>query len=251
MPRRLNATRHGLAGAAPVLPWENAEQRARLLEQLRGEHAPAGATESHLVEELADILWRRRRLRRAEHAAHHDRLRRMTSDGASHVSSGESAWLATPLLLVSDTSRVAPGAVRDVLRLDQAARRDALGALDARLEAARAAGRYAEGARATEGGIERRLDRASREAWYRAAAETPCDPGAEPSLFAWLHETLLPALDARRAVLVYADLIRDHLFASALDEVALERLQRHDATLDRRFERTLSMLVKLKALREA
>ena len=26
---------------------------------------------------------------------------------------------------------------------------------------------------------------------------------------------------------------------------------RHDATLDRRFERTLSMLVKLKALREA
>ncbi len=83
------------------------------------------------------------------------------------------------------------------------------------------------------------------------AAESPCDPGAEPSLFAWLHETLLPALEARRAVLVHGDLIRDHLFASALDEAALERLQRHDATLDRRFERTLSMLVKLKALREA
>ncbi len=52
-------------------------------------------------------------------------------------------------------------------------------------------------------------------------------------------------------MLVHGDLIRDHLFASALDEVALERLQRHDATLDRRFERTLSMLVKLKALRAA
>ncbi len=94
VPRRLNATRHGLASAAPVLPWENAEQRAELLAEFRCEHAPAGPTESHLVEELADILWRRRRLRRAEAAAHHDCLRRMTSDGASHVSSGASAWLS-------------------------------------------------------------------------------------------------------------------------------------------------------------
>ncbi len=107
------------------------------------------------------------------------------------ASSGESAWLATPLLLVSDTSRVAPDAVRDVLRLDQAGRRDALAALDARLEAARAARRYADGARATEGGIERRLDRDSREAWYRVGAETAYDPRNAPSLFAWLNERMI------------------------------------------------------------
>ena len=141
--------------------------------------------------------------------------------------------------------------MRDVLRLDQAGRREALCALDARLEAARAARRYADGARATEGGIERRLDRESREAWYRVAAEPPCGPRNEPSLFAWLDETFLPALESRRAVLVHGDLIRDHLFASALDEAALERLHRHAATLDRGFERTLSMLIKLKALRAA
>ncbi len=173
VPRRLNATRHGLASAAPVLPWENAEQRAELLAELRAAHAPAGPTESHLVEELADILWRRRRLRRAEHAAHHDCLRRLTSDGASHVSSGESAWLASSLLLVSDTARVAPDAVREILRLDEAGRREALAALDFRLDGVRAARRYAEGARATERGIERRLDRDSLAAWYRVDAETP------------------------------------------------------------------------------
>jgi hypothetical protein len=33
---------------------------------LAAEHAPQGPTEEHLVEELAGILWRKRRLRWAE-----------------------------------------------------------------------------------------------------------------------------------------------------------------------------------------
>src|SRR5437016_13415581 len=34
------------------------------------EHGPQGPTEEHLVEEIAGILWRKRRLRLAEAAAH-------------------------------------------------------------------------------------------------------------------------------------------------------------------------------------
>jgi hypothetical protein len=34
------------------------------------EHAPQGPTEEHLVEELAHIIWRKRRLRLPEAAAH-------------------------------------------------------------------------------------------------------------------------------------------------------------------------------------
>jgi len=34
------------------------------------EHRPQGPTEEHLVEEIAGILWRKRRLRLAEAAAH-------------------------------------------------------------------------------------------------------------------------------------------------------------------------------------
>jgi hypothetical protein len=37
---------------------------------LVAEHAPHGPTEEHMVEELAGILWRKRRLRLAEAAAH-------------------------------------------------------------------------------------------------------------------------------------------------------------------------------------
>ena len=37
---------------------------------LVAEHGPQGPTEEHLVEEIAGVLWRKRRLRLAEAAAH-------------------------------------------------------------------------------------------------------------------------------------------------------------------------------------
>ena len=53
-----------------VLPWEDADEYQALLAALAVEHAPQGPTEEHLVEELAGILWRKRRLRLAEAATH-------------------------------------------------------------------------------------------------------------------------------------------------------------------------------------
>jgi hypothetical protein len=68
---RLNALRHGVLSRYTVLPWEDAEEYSTLVAALAAEHAPQGPTEEHLVEELAGILWRKRRLRLAEAAAHH------------------------------------------------------------------------------------------------------------------------------------------------------------------------------------
>src|SRR3712207_759471 len=67
---RFNALRHGVLSRYTVLPWEDADEYRALLEALVAEHAPTGPTEEHLVEELAGILWRKRRLRLAEAAAH-------------------------------------------------------------------------------------------------------------------------------------------------------------------------------------
>src|SRR6476660_1247097 len=67
---RFNALRHGVLSRYTVLPWEDAGEYHDLLEALAAEHAPEGPTEEHLVEELAGILWRKRRLRLAEAAAH-------------------------------------------------------------------------------------------------------------------------------------------------------------------------------------
>src|SRR4051794_20551397 len=67
---RFNALRHGVLSRYTVLPWEDPEEYQALVAALVAEHAPQGPTEEHLVEDLAGILWRKRRLRLAEAAAH-------------------------------------------------------------------------------------------------------------------------------------------------------------------------------------
>src|SRR5271168_598926 len=66
---RFNALRHGVLSRYTVLPWEDAAEYRDLVAALAFEHAPHGPTEEHLVEELAGVLWRKRRLRLAEAAA--------------------------------------------------------------------------------------------------------------------------------------------------------------------------------------
>jgi hypothetical protein len=51
-----------------VLPWESADESHAPVSPVT-EHAPKGPTEEHLVEELAGIVWRKRRPRLAEAAA--------------------------------------------------------------------------------------------------------------------------------------------------------------------------------------
>ena len=67
---RFNALKHGVLSRYTVLPWEDADEYRVLASSLADEHHPQGPTEEHLVEELAGILWRKRRLRLAEAAAH-------------------------------------------------------------------------------------------------------------------------------------------------------------------------------------
>src|SRR4051812_8526194 len=67
---RFNALRHGVLSRYTVLPWESADEYRAVVAALAAEHAPQGPTEEHLVEEIAGILWRKRRLRLAEAAAH-------------------------------------------------------------------------------------------------------------------------------------------------------------------------------------
>jgi len=67
---RFNALRHGVLSRYTVLPWEDEEEYRALVSALAAEHAPQGPTEEHLVEEIAGIFWRKRRLRLAEAAAH-------------------------------------------------------------------------------------------------------------------------------------------------------------------------------------
>jgi hypothetical protein len=58
----LNALRHGLTGQLVVMPTEDLEAYQRHLDSLTGEYDPQGATESLLVQALADVSWRLNRV---------------------------------------------------------------------------------------------------------------------------------------------------------------------------------------------
>ena len=63
---RFNALKHGILARRVVLPHEDAGEFADLLAALVEEHRPTGATEAHLVAELAAIMWRQQRVLLAE-----------------------------------------------------------------------------------------------------------------------------------------------------------------------------------------
>lgn len=63
---KYNALKHGVLSKYTVMHWENRDDYDALLSSLVNEYKPTNVTEEHLVEELAGIVWRKMRLRYAE-----------------------------------------------------------------------------------------------------------------------------------------------------------------------------------------
>jgi hypothetical protein len=64
---KFNALRHGLtARQLTVMPFENPEDYRRLLDGLRRDFRPSSMIEEILVEQMAQSLWRRKRILRSE-----------------------------------------------------------------------------------------------------------------------------------------------------------------------------------------
>jgi len=246
---RFNATKHGLLSRHAVLPWEDGEEYGALLAVFRQEHAPQGPTEEHLVEELAGIVWRKGRLRLAEAAAHRQGLHE-TMDSYSktarialtHLHNGEGTQGVEEA--VRDTPAGADEAARD-LQADEALSRRALGILTSQrndpYEAALAA-----------------LREDTRDWWVDMLEREPedLDEGQAPfkadpdDLRRFIETEVLPWYDRRRTELANRPLIRDQAFGESLDASKLEVLARYEVHLDRKLERMLTMLLRLKDLRQ-
>lgn len=65
-PVRFNAMKHGFLSKLTVRAHEDHAEFADLVTALIEVHRPAGMTERHLIEELAAIIWRKRRVLLAE-----------------------------------------------------------------------------------------------------------------------------------------------------------------------------------------
>jgi hypothetical protein len=72
---RFNALKHGILSRYTVLNHENHADYESLVNSLMDEHLSAGATEQHLIEELASVIWRKCRVLRAEGATINQGLR--------------------------------------------------------------------------------------------------------------------------------------------------------------------------------
>jgi hypothetical protein len=247
---RFNALRHGILSRYTVLPWEDQGEYQALLAALTAEHAPSGMTEEHLVVELAGVIWRKRRLRMAEAAVYREKLRRSSSDyiGPNHVASAA----LLPLTGDSETNASIPRAIaaaaadtardlREATR-DQGMTQRALNILKA---GAPDAYEYALGA----------LRDDTREYWQDCLSEPPDDgltyASTAEALKAWIEHHWQEWYDQPIVELQHRDAIRDQALGIAYAADGLEVPARYEIRLDRKLERTLAMLIKLRELRQA
>jgi hypothetical protein len=243
---RFNALRHGVLSRYTVLPWEDAEEYCALIEAVVAEHVPKGPTEEHLVEELAGILWRKRRLRMAEGAAYHHGLEKSfgpSTAKAAIVHLGEADNSFDVAEAVRTTAAETSDDVRD-LHEDEAMTQRALRLLGSRRNDAYEAALEAL--------------REDTQNWW--AEELAVDPGeldedeeaVTPDiegLRRFLEDKVLPWFENRKNEIANRPLIREQAFGQSLDPDRLERLGRYEVHLDRKLERTVSMLLRLKGLR--
>jgi hypothetical protein len=97
----------------------------------------------------------------------------------------------------------------------------------------------------------------TRDWWADMLAREPdeLEEGEEPAtadevgLRRFLEGRVMPWFETRRKELANRPLIREQAFGEALDPDKLERLGRYEVHLDRKMERMLTMLVRLKELR--
>ena len=231
-----------------MLAWEDPDEYRALVEALSAEHVPQGPTEEHLVEELAGILWRKRRLRLAEAAAHRRGL-----DGTL-ASYRETVKVSLVHLDATDQSERVIDAIRataddtaqDIAELeeDETMTRRALDLLESSRN---------DSYETALAGL-----REDTQAWWAEVLATePDEPEEEKAaatadaegLRRFLEGEVLPWFETRRKELDNRPLIREQAFGESLDPDKLERLARYEVHLDRKLERTLAMLFRLKELR--
>ncbi len=245
---RLNALQHGILSRCTVLPWEDFAEYRALIGALVTEHLPMGPTEEHLVEELASVLWRKRRLRMAEAATFQRGLYATTE---RHRRTAEAALVFGQAngteVDVSSSLRSTPASVqRELADLDEDCKMtaQALVILSTGGEPA-----YQEALVA--------LEQSTREAWENQlawepgdyeAGTTPFQPDAA-SLRLYLESEIVPWYPEQRALLAAQPIVRAQALGESLDPDKLERLGRYEVHLDRKLERTLSTLLRLQDLR--
>ena len=246
---RFNALRHGVLSAHTVLPWEDKAEYETLLNALVGEYTPHGPTQEHLVEEIAGVIWRKRRLRLAEAASYRSGLEGMRQPFSDTLERAliqvepvidfftQSPWRTPEDLTELKNRQASARKALEILSTGKA------GAYDAAL-------------------VE--LDDSTRKSWEQRIAPEPedldededTDEDVEPdtadatALAQYLKDSVLPQLAKHVGHLENRHLIREQVLGEAVECTKLQSLSRYEVHLDRKLERMLTVLLRLQSLRQ-
>jgi hypothetical protein len=239
---RFNALKHGILSRYTVLSHENHADYESLVKSLMDEHLPAGATEQHLIEELASVIWRKRRVLQAEGATINKGLKE----------SARSAKTVIPTAAPFETGLSGGSTdIRDLMYLKpeeveashQGAKYDIAAANKASAILRKGGGRAYEKAL-------RALPPDTRE-WWQGCVDDEEYPADMTGLAAFLSDHVTPFIYQQEKESRHHDAIVNQTIGEGLQAHRLEKLSRYETHLDRKFERTLAMLIKLKELRSA
>ena len=237
---RFNAMRHGILSRYTVLAHESANDYQALLTALADDHQPAGATQVHLVEELAGIIWRKRRVLLAEGANINQGLKGSARDAERVIPAAApfERGLSGKHTDIRDLMDLTPAAIAE-------RRDDAIEDLGATRKAVALLRRG--GANAFEKAL-RALRSDSRAWWQDHVADEECPETAE-GLAQFIAEHLEPFCMQAEKEARHHEAIKAQALGEGLQAYRLEKLNRYETHLDRKFERTLAMLLKLKELK--
>ena len=241
-PVRFNAMKHGILSRLVVLAHEDHSEFSDLLAALMDEHRPAGMTERHLIEELASIIWRKRRVLLAEGAKINEGLKCAVNSPKSVMPSaapfqrglsGENADLRE--FMDAKPEEIAESqrdAERDLAATQRAAAILRKGAVNCYEKAHRA------------------LRQDSRD-WWNDYVEDEEYPATADGLAEFIREHLEPFCIGAVQEARFTPAIKAQTLGEGMQAHRLEKLNRYETHLDRKFERTLAMILKLKDLRSA
>lgn len=239
-PVRFNAMKHGILSQLTVLAHEDHAEFDELLAALMEEHRPGGMTERHLVEELATIIWRKRRVLLAEGARINDGLRAAVNSARSVVNSAVPFQRGLSNENV-DLRDMMEGTQEDIVERQRESALD-LAATQKAAAILRSGGpnAYVKARRA--------LIQESRD-WWDQHVEEESYPATAEGLASFIRDTLEPICYRMKKEAEYTPAIKAQTLGEGLQAHRLEKLNRYETHLDRKFERTLAMLLKLKDLR--
>jgi len=241
-PVRFNAMKHGILSRLVVLAHEDHAVFDDLLDALIAEHRPAGVTERHLIEELASIIWRKRRVLLAEGARINEGLKAAVTNPKSVMSAaapfqagltGEDADLRE--LMVESANELTER--QRETEVDLAATQKAISILS-------------KGGANAYNKARKALIEDSRDWWDELVAEEEYPATAE-GLDRFVRFKLMPVCFRLAKQAQFTEAIKTQTVGESLRAHQLEKLNRYETHLDRKFERTLAMLLKLKDLRGA